>query len=417
MRNQLTMFVLITSMVFLFGQVPSSALVFDNLKDIDDCRGCIVGEDEEQFRVLCKTAGDLPPSNVSITIGNESLKPLEYDLKPGYMAFFTLRNKHHRRNITCTVMNEALVSPLITTALVYVIKQPKLKKLSAPETLNEGNSTDVECSVGDARPIPDVYFSISGVKIFPSYHEINVDPLYSNWTYHFYLPTFKRQWNLKNITCCIHKEWYMTKEECTQPKQVHFLFPPATITLKIKVEQGLQPPQMYAVCILNDSNPVYKASFMAPSGIIGSEMYSTNSSLSNDAWTAVYAVNLKVSKDDNGKQITCAAVSPDLNEILNQSSTVDFLYYSSTKTIKWFYKWLIWTLLGSIFAASIVLLSVCVAIAMIKQKRTKALSTELERNIDTDDKVDYVNIVLSPYELDNSPCRNGASNKTYSTPM
>jgi hypothetical protein len=101
--------------------------------------------------------------------------------------------------------------------------------------------------------------------------------------------------------------------------------PPATITLKIKVEQGLQPPQMYAVCILNDSNPVYKASFMAPSGIIGSEMYSTNSSLSNDAWTAVYAVNLKVSKDDNGKQITCAAVSPDLNEILNQSSTVDFL--------------------------------------------------------------------------------------------
>ncbi|XP_060592395.1 uncharacterized protein LOC132747098 isoform X2 [Ruditapes philippinarum] len=315
MRNQLTMFVLITSMVFLFGQVPSSALVFDNLKDIDDCRGCIVGEDEEQFRVLCKTAGDLPPSNVSITIGNESLKPLEYDLKPGYMAFFTLRNKHHRRNITCTVMNEALVSPLITTALVYVI------------------------------------------------------------------------------------------------------IPPATITLKIKVEQGLQPPQMYAVCILNDSNPVYKASFMAPSGIIGSEMYSTNSSLSNDAWTAVYAVNLKVSKDDNGKQITCAAVSPDLNEILNQSSTVDFLYYSSTKTIKWFYKWLIWTLLGSIFAASIVLLSVCVAIAMIKQKRTKALSTELERNIDTDDKVDYVNIVLSPYELDNSPCRNGASNKTYSTPM
>ncbi|XP_053408360.1 uncharacterized protein LOC123563871 isoform X1 [Mercenaria mercenaria] len=134
--------------------------VFEGLKDIDDCKGCIVGEDGDQFSVLCKTSGGTQPITVTMSIGNESLSPVRYNDTADYMAFFFLRNRHHMANMTCTVMNDALTSPFITTAPVYVINAPVEFNISGSIlNISEGERAYVKCSVKSLRT-----FNISRVE-------------------------------------------------------------------------------------------------------------------------------------------------------------------------------------------------------------------------------------------------------------
>ncbi|XP_053408468.1 uncharacterized protein LOC123559676 isoform X3 [Mercenaria mercenaria] len=101
--------------------VAPSAPAFEGLKDIDDCKGCIVGEDGDQFSVLCQTSGGTQPINVTMSIENELQSPVQYNETAGYITNFTLLNRRHMANMTCKVMNDALTSPFIITARVYVI--------------------------------------------------------------------------------------------------------------------------------------------------------------------------------------------------------------------------------------------------------------------------------------------------------
>jgi hypothetical protein len=104
--------------------VPPSAPEFVGLKDIDKCKKCIVGSDKENIQVHCKTSGGTPPVDATVTVGGQSLKALQYDVdRSVYIAFITLVDSYHNTAITCSVMNDALLSPLITTAKVYVISK------------------------------------------------------------------------------------------------------------------------------------------------------------------------------------------------------------------------------------------------------------------------------------------------------
>jgi hypothetical protein len=104
--------------------VPPSAPEFVGLQDIDDCKKCIVGSDKENIQVHCKTSGGIPPVNATVIVGDKSLAALQYDVdRSVYIAFITLADKYHNTTITCSVMNDALLSPFITTAKVYVISK------------------------------------------------------------------------------------------------------------------------------------------------------------------------------------------------------------------------------------------------------------------------------------------------------
>jgi hypothetical protein len=85
----------------------------------------------------------------------------------------------------------------------------------------------------------------------------------------------------------------------------NFLFclvPPTDVMLEVKVDAD---SQMYAICTVYGSNPVCNVQFKAPRGIIRSEKSSENISLPHGAWNYVYEVNLNVSEEDNGKDVTC----------------------------------------------------------------------------------------------------------------
>ncbi|XP_053408429.1 uncharacterized protein LOC123559722 [Mercenaria mercenaria] len=286
--------------------VAPSAPAFEGLKDIDDCKGCIVGEDGDQFSVLCKTSGGTQPIKVTMSIGNESRSTtLYYNETVGYITFFILHNRHHMAIMTCTVMNDALTTALIITARVYVIKTPALQLL-VPQIIKEGNIGTITCILNGGRPAPNVTLNISGMEVPSVLKTESYNATTSLYTSVVSLTTFERIWNSENVACCRFNEWYKITNACSPPQRINFMFPPEDIKLEVKVEQKL-PLEIYAVCTIYNSNPECGVNISAPNGIIVSERYTRNVSLPHGAWNSEYAVNLNVGKDDDGEKIKCTA--------------------------------------------------------------------------------------------------------------
>ncbi|XP_053408464.1 uncharacterized protein LOC128546179 isoform X7 [Mercenaria mercenaria] len=212
-----------SNMVKVILPVAPSAPAFEGLKDIDDCKECIVGEDGDQFGVLCQTSGGTEPVTVTMSIGNESLSSTRYNDTAGYLAFFTLRNKHHMAIMTCTVMNDALTSPLIITAHVYVIKSPLFHSFTVPQTLKEGTNGYIACVVDGGRPAPNVTLNISGIEVSSAVQTNIINAATSLYMSVVSLTTFERMWNSENVTCCRYNEWYRVIKECSPRKQFNFL--------------------------------------------------------------------------------------------------------------------------------------------------------------------------------------------------
>ncbi|XP_053372783.1 uncharacterized protein LOC123559678 [Mercenaria mercenaria] len=190
------------------------------------CKGCIVGEDGDHFSVLCKTSGGTQPIKVTMSIGNESLSPHRYNETAGNMAFFTLLNRHHMANMTCTVMNDALTSPFIITAHVYVIKSPIFHLFMVPGILKEGETVNITCVVKNGRPAPKVRMKVSDTEVPSAVQTDYFNTSTSLNTNAVTMTTFEPIWNRENITCCRYSEWYKITSECSPPKQVTFLYSP-----------------------------------------------------------------------------------------------------------------------------------------------------------------------------------------------
>ncbi|XP_053408459.1 uncharacterized protein LOC128546179 isoform X2 [Mercenaria mercenaria] len=215
-----------SNMVKVILPVAPSTPAFEGLKDIDDCKGCIVGEDGDQFSVLCKTSGGTQPIKVTMSIGNESLSPQRYNDTAGYKAFFTLLNRHHMAIMTCTVMNDALTSSFIITAHVYVIKSPIFHLFMVPGILKEGETVNITCVVKNGRPAPKVHMKVSDTEVPSAVQTDYFNSSTSLNTNAVTMTTFEPIWNRENITCCRYSEWYKITSECSPPKQVTFLYSP-----------------------------------------------------------------------------------------------------------------------------------------------------------------------------------------------
>ncbi|XP_053408482.1 uncharacterized protein LOC123559702 isoform X2 [Mercenaria mercenaria] len=304
--------------------VAPSALAFEGLKDIDDCKGCIVGEDKDRFSVLCKTSGGTQPIKVTMSIGNESLSSPRFNETAGYITYFILHNRHHMAIMKCTVMNDALTSPLIIAARVYVIKSPTLKLL-VPQILKEGSIGNITCIVDGGRPAPNAILNISGMEV-PSAVQVNsFNATTSLYTSIVSLSTFERTWNSENVACCRFNEWYKITWACSSSKRFNIMFPPLSINLEVKVEQKL-PLEIYAVCTIYNSNPACGANISASNGVIVSERYTNNVNQHHGSWDSEHAVNLNVDKDDNGTKIECSADCQNFAVNLNDARSIVLPY-------------------------------------------------------------------------------------------
>jgi hypothetical protein len=101
---------------------PPSVPVIIGLQDIENCMDCIVGEDNKKLELACEIHGGTPPLTVTMTIGNETLPPLEWNTTI-YMVFFLVKDHHHKESVIFSVMNDALSSPLSATAQMFVISK------------------------------------------------------------------------------------------------------------------------------------------------------------------------------------------------------------------------------------------------------------------------------------------------------
>ena len=109
-----------------------------------------------------------------------------------------------------------------------------------------------------------------------------------------------------------------------------FSVPPSNVKIEVKFDEEEQY-QMYAVCSVQESNPVCSVQFRGPREIIGIEKYSKNYSLPHGAWNTEYAVNLNVKKEDDGQDITCVVdckeLSTDFAETVSIQLPCKFLGY------------------------------------------------------------------------------------------
>ncbi|XP_060577728.1 uncharacterized protein LOC132734591, partial [Ruditapes philippinarum] len=120
---------LYTNEILLKLPEQPSVPVLVGLRSIENCTDCIVGEDNEMFKLECEIHGGSRPLTVTMTIGNDSYKPQEWN-STTYMVFFTVRNHHHMKIVICSVMNDALSSPLNVTAKMFVIINPDGRETS-----------------------------------------------------------------------------------------------------------------------------------------------------------------------------------------------------------------------------------------------------------------------------------------------
>ena len=97
-------------------------------------------------------------------------------------------------------------------------ESPSLQIFIVPETLREREDVNITCIVDGGRPIPIVFFNISGSKLSSAFLHASSSSYKNILT----LTTFKREWNKENIMCCWYNKWYKNKEECSSPKQVDY---------------------------------------------------------------------------------------------------------------------------------------------------------------------------------------------------
>ncbi|XP_060556918.1 uncharacterized protein LOC132717464 [Ruditapes philippinarum] len=305
---------------------PPSVPKIVGLQDIENCTDCIVGEDNEMFKLTCEIHGGSRPLIVTMTIGNESYQPQELN-STTFMVFFTVRDHHHMESVIFSVMNDALSSPLSATAQMFVIKPPTFQ-VSVPEILRDGEAVNITCTLDDGRPNPNVYFSISGSEVSSanSHYYNSTTSLNTNI---ITLTTFKKEWNKENITCCRYNEWYTIVRDCSPPIQINYHFPPTDVMLEVKSDED---SLMYATCTVYGSNPVCNVQIKATSGIIGSEKSSENISLPHGAWNSVYEVNLNVREEDNGTDVTCKVECDEF--LVDLTDTVKILLPSNRDGIR-----------------------------------------------------------------------------------
>ncbi|XP_060552902.1 uncharacterized protein LOC132714142, partial [Ruditapes philippinarum] len=136
---------------------PPSAPVIVGLQDIENCRDCIVAEDNETIALACVIHGGTRPLTVIMTLGNETYFPQNKSNSTTYMVYFTVRDHHHKKNVIFSVMNDALPSPLKATAQMFVIKPPVIGFNISGSTLDisEGERAHVKCEA-DSVPASNV---------------------------------------------------------------------------------------------------------------------------------------------------------------------------------------------------------------------------------------------------------------------
>ncbi|XP_060592390.1 uncharacterized protein LOC132747096 isoform X2 [Ruditapes philippinarum] len=148
---------------------PPSLPVIVGLQNIENCTDCVVGEDNDLFELACEIHGGTRPLIVTMTIGNESYIPEEWN-STTYMVLFKVRDHHHMENVIFSVMNDALSSPLSVTAKMFVIISPdgretgeNMSTTAYPGDIEKGDNMSAAANP-DGRETGD-YMSTTGVGL------------------------------------------------------------------------------------------------------------------------------------------------------------------------------------------------------------------------------------------------------------
>ncbi|WAR06519.1 hypothetical protein MAR_021888 [Mya arenaria] len=129
--------------------VPSGKPSLHSNNNTSDCEDCLVGIDGKNLdkHIYCHTTGGSIPT---IYVGEINVT-IHFISNDTYQPSYVARKEDHMKNVTCSVFNAAMASPLNTSSKLYVAVKPDDAVLNVPE-LKEGEPANITCTSTGGRP-------------------------------------------------------------------------------------------------------------------------------------------------------------------------------------------------------------------------------------------------------------------------
>ncbi|KAL4229539.1 hypothetical protein ACF0H5_012578 [Mactra antiquata] len=279
-----------------------SSVVLSPLTSTDFCSDCIIGNDKSQINVTCTIIGGSKPYAVTLHIGDfmlSSSRPISDDK---YVETLKLNETFHGLQLTCSVVNNAIYTPMTATATIYVKRVQQIApSLIMPDVLLEGENVDIKCMVKDRRP-PATNISIwmdnEKITIMGQANELNdTTDLFDSY---ITLNKFHRHWNQKQVKCCEHSSEFNVSNRtiCSDPKIANFHFPPDNVSLFID-NTSVEDKSYYflrARCLMANSFPQCNVTWNTTGRIVseGIEHITVGNENNVEAFTAFINISIDV---------------------------------------------------------------------------------------------------------------------------
>ncbi|XP_052805649.1 uncharacterized protein LOC128235012 isoform X2 [Mya arenaria] len=280
-----------------------------------ECEDCLVGIDGKDLgsHIYCHTTGRTVPT---IYVGDSKVAVHIVSYNTYRPITYVARKDDHMKNVTCSVFNAAMATPLYTSSKLYVAVKPDIAVLNVP-ALKEGDPANITCTSKGGRP---------SSKLSLMLNNINISSIASTTTnYNENLGTYttqiglnssaKRELHSMKVSCFQLTDFFATY--MTETKTINCKYPPSMVLLeKPSLPSKLQDIyHLVFSCKIKDFNDNCSL-------IWTSSKYLHIDVNHLDSKSMLTTVNVSVTKEDFGKVLVCSAVCTSFQRNISSSSAL-----------------------------------------------------------------------------------------------
>ncbi|WAR06489.1 hypothetical protein MAR_021858 [Mya arenaria] len=128
-----------------------------------ECEDCLVGIDGKDLgsHIYCHTTGRTVPT---IYVGDSKVAVHIVSYNTYRPITYVARKDDHMKNVTCSVFNAAMATPLYTSSKLYVAVKPDIAVLNVP-ALKEGDPANITCTSKGGRPSSKLSLMLNNINI------------------------------------------------------------------------------------------------------------------------------------------------------------------------------------------------------------------------------------------------------------
>ncbi|XP_052804295.1 uncharacterized protein LOC128234231 [Mya arenaria] len=304
--------------------VPSGKPSLHSNNNTSDCEDCLVGIDGKNLdkHIYCHTTGGSIPT---IYVGEINVT-IHFISNDTYQPSYVARKEDHMKNVTCSVFNAAMASPLNTSSKLYVAVKPDDAVLNVPE-LKEGEPANITCTSTGGRPSSklSLMFNATNMSSIAS-TTTNYNEVSRTYTTQINLnASAKREWHFMEVSCLQHTHLfaaYMTRRET-----INCRYPPSKVILeKPSIPSKLQDIyHLVYFCEVKDFNDNCSVQWTSDKPSL---LRDRNPTKRTSDKSMLSKLNVSVTKEDFGKVLVCSAVCSSFQRNISKSCSLVVPYLS-----------------------------------------------------------------------------------------